>query len=118
MISGIYACQPHSEIVRWNGETANSYPEGGFTTQPRVADAHPGNQATQTLSLPRRGCTTLVLHLIQRFQRSPSVLSPFPGCAAASLGCVVKPLRGPFGVRAIRWAATTSHAPRSCKGGS
>src|SRR5437899_554932 len=70
------------------------YPEGGFTTQPRVAAAHPGNQATETVFLPRRGCTTLVLHLIQRFQRSPAVLSPFPGCAAATLGCVVKPLRG------------------------
>jgi hypothetical protein len=66
------------------------HPEAGWTTQPRVAAAHP--------AYPAGVAQGWAGHVQPVPGRSRWRLSLFPGCASATLGCVMKPLRGKAGL--------------------
>src|SRR5262249_53147190 len=71
-----------------------SLPQRGFTPQPRVAPAHPGNRGPENWPTPK-GLHQEDCSLVQPLRgRGFPRAALSPGCAGATLGCGVRPLRG------------------------
>ncbi len=69
-------------------------PRRGSTTQPRVAVAHPGKRGGAEDFYPEG--VAQALPVLCKTPSGYGCMGPrfIPGCAIATLGCAVKPLRG------------------------
>src|SRR5262249_50941982 len=71
-----------------------SLPRRGWTPQPRVALAHPGNRRREAMATPQ-GLHTEGSSCATPAGEGITARGPLsPGCAGATLGCGVQPLRG------------------------